>query len=265
MPDHDDLEQRAAGGRDGGPRLDTGGDDGRRIRPAALVVAALLAVLSTFVLARGVFGQVEAAPATDAGTSTAADERAGEAPAAAPVEHRLPTRLSRCAAAEQRLSDALDAADPALEQWSVHVGAMNELVIGEITMRQARKFWNSTREGAQEHVDAFTTAIAEVDSHGVDCPGPRFLSPGARVLPGCSRTVVTESRALRAARTSIDTWSEHIHDMEMLRLGEVSSREASEMWISMWRRAVRDLDSYRDAARDLRDVEGCARGRFAAR
>src|SRR5688572_4780151 len=41
------------------------------------------------------------------------------------------TRAQRCQDAARVLEAPLDAARPALEQWQVHVGAMNKLVVGE--------------------------------------------------------------------------------------------------------------------------------------
>ena len=38
--------------------------------------------------------------------------------------------------------------------------------------------------------------------------------------------------------------------MDMLRMGMLSPEKATAMWLSMWRRGVRDLDAYRAAARN---------------
>ena len=38
--------------------------------------------------------------------------------------------------------------------------------------------------------------------------------------------------------------------MDMLRMGTLSPEKATEMWLAMWRRGVRDLDAYRAAARN---------------
>jgi hypothetical protein len=69
--------------------------------------------------------------------------------------------------------------------------------------------------------------------------------------------VEAEVRVLRAAGTSIDMWDHHIHQMDMLRLGELSPEEATQAWLAMWQQGVRDLDAYRAAARDAQRLDGC--------
>lgn len=174
-----------------------------------------------------------------------------------PADRPAATRLSRCASAARVLDETLGAARPALDQWAVHVGAMNQLVVGEITLQQATEFWERTRLGAQRRVEGFRDAMSTLRRRGVDCPSPDLLAPGARALPGCARQVEADVRVLRAAGTSIDTWEHHVHQMDMLRLGEITPEEATRAWLSMWQQGVRDLDAYRSAARDARRLDGC--------
>ena len=169
-------------------------------------------------------------------------------------------RLARCAEASLGLENVLIEAQPALDQWAVHVGAMNKLVLGEITLQQATAFWDRTRVAARHHVDDFRGSVTDLRRRGVDCPSPSLLAPGARALPGCVRRVAAHVRALGAARTSIDTWEHHIHDMEMLRSGELSPEDATAMWLSMWQQGVRDLDAYDAAAEDAEQQDECTPG-----
>lgn len=178
-------------------------------------------------------------------------------PEASPPDHQAATRLSRCAEAVRTLDGPLGAARPSLDQWAVHVGAMNQLVVGEITLQQATDFWNRTRLGAQRRVAEFRDAVDALRRRGVDCPSPDLLAPGARALPGCARQVEAKVRTLRAATTSIDTWDRHVRHMDMMRLGELSPEVATRMWLSMWKEGVRDLDTYRSAAREARRLVGC--------
>ena len=69
-------------------------------------------------------------------------------------------------------------------------------------------------------------------------------------MRSCSRLVEAELGVARTAKTSIDTWDTHVHHMDMLRMGTLSPEKATEMWLAMWRRGVRDLDTYRAAARN---------------
>jgi hypothetical protein len=168
------------------------------------------------------------------------------------------TRMERCVSAHDALQAPLEAARPALDQWKVHVGAMNQLVVGEITLRQATAFWNRTRVGAQRRVEAFDAAWAALRRDGVDCPSPRLMAPAMPALRPCARQVEAEIRVLEAARTSIRTWAEHVRHMDMLRMGTMSPEDATAMWLSMWQQGVRDLDAYRLAARGAQESTGCA-------
>ena len=177
---------------------------------------------------------------------------------AVPTVHGA-TRLSRCTDAVEELEKPLAAAGPALDQWAVHVGAMNKLVVGEITLQQAMAFWDDTRVGAKRNMARFDDALAALHRHGLDCPDPGLLAPGAKALPGCARTVQAELGVLRAARTSLATWDVHIHHMDMLRLGQMTPEDATSAWLSSWQQGVRQLDDYEAARREAGRADGCAR------
>lgn len=226
---------------------------------AALVgaVAMLFTVLAWNVLA-GTDDRSASASDADATPVGALSSQDALAPAAAPTVHGA-TRLSRCTAAARELQEPLAAARPALDQWAVHVGAMNKLVVGEITLRQASDFWNDTRVGAKRNMARFDDALAALRRRGLDCPAPGLLAPGAKALPACARTVQAEVGALRAARVSLATWDVHIHHMDMLRLGQMSPEEATSAWLSSWQQGVRELDDYKAASREAQRADRCAR------
>lgn len=191
--------------------------------------------------------------ALQASSRSVADEREAvprDNDASAPPQQPADTRATRCSEAAAALEGPLGAAGPALRQWDVHVDAMNKLVVGEITLQQATTFWNQTRVGAQRNVDRFQKAWTALERTGVDCPAPALLGPAPAAVRSCSRLVEAELGVARTARTSIDTWDTHVHHMDMLRMGMLSPEKATEMWLSMWRRGVRDLDAYRAAARN---------------
>jgi hypothetical protein len=170
-------------------------------------------------------------------------------PPATDVSPGTDTRAQRCVDAARALETPLRAARPALEQWDVHVGAMNKLVVGEITLQQATSFWNRTRLGAQRNVERFRTAWEDVEHQGVDCPAPDLMGPAPAPVRACSRLVAAELGVLRTARTSITTWDKHVHHMDMLRMGTLSPEDATRMWLTMWHRGVQELRAYRAAAR----------------
>ena len=61
-----------------------------------------------------------------------------------------PSHLDRCQSVYDAQSAPLQAAGGSLTQWEVHIGAMNKLVVGAITLKQASQFWNQTRIRARE-------------------------------------------------------------------------------------------------------------------
>ncbi|MBA2954387.1 hypothetical protein GON03_08640 [Nocardioides sp. MAH-18] len=194
-----------------------------------------------------------------AGSGQAGEAEIG-APLAAPgaTPAAAPSRMDRCAAAARGLTGPLQLAQPAMDQWAVHVGAMNKLVVGEITLTQATAFWNQTRVGAHQRIQTFDRATARIERDGVDCPAPRLLGTGVpAAVRACSTQVEAEVHALDAARTAIATWRHHVADMEQLRLGKLSPTAATQMWLSMWQRGVSELDDYRAAAKAAQRGPGC--------
>ena len=169
---------------------------------------------------------------------------------ASPPPQPADDRAQRCSDAAAALEEPLAAARPALRQWDVHVGAMNKLVVGEITLQQATQFWNQTRLGAQHNVERFHKAWAALQRTGVDCPAPGLMGPAPAAVRSCSRLVQAELGVARVAKTSIDTWDMHVHHMDMLRMGTLSPEKATSMWLSMWQQGVRELDAYRRATHD---------------
>ncbi|HYJ27306.1 MAG TPA: hypothetical protein VEW73_06310 [Nocardioides sp.] len=229
-----------------------------RLLALTFVVGAVLGLLGVVLWVN--VGDDEGEDATlQASSRSVADEpdpEPREDDASAPPQQPADTRASRCSEAATALEAPLRAAGPALRQWDVHVDAMNQLVVGEITLQQATTFWNQTRVGAQRNVDRFQKAWTALERTGVDCPAPGLLGPAPAAVSSCSRLVAAELGVARTARTSIDTWDTHVQHMDMLRMGVLSPEKATEMWLSMWRRGMRDLDAYRAAARDpALDVE----------
>lgn len=246
-------------------------DESSSERPGAAALAGtfVLGIVTCLVLVLiwGALTGQDAEVEATTGSSLVGDSRQGDAlmtedtsPGTDDSSHDHPgrTRLGRCVNAARTLQGSMDAAQPALEQWGVHVGAMNQLVVGAITLEQATAFWERTRLGAQRHIAAFRDAVETLRRQGVDCPSPALLAPGARALPGCARQVEAQIAVVRAATTSVDTWDQHVKHMDMMRLGELSPAKATEMWLSMWQAGARDLDAYDAAVRRGRQLDGCA-------
>jgi hypothetical protein len=256
------------------------GDDGSPARVSASAIGTGFVVVATMVLVLAWSGFSHSAQdvppdggaATDVAAQAAPSEVAPSevapsevAPSESPVAVSTPrsgmnTRLARCRRAVATLRAPLKAARPAMHQWAVHVRTMNRLVRGEISLRRATAFWKRTRVGAQRHVDRFRSAETALRGDGVDCPRSDLLAPGARTLPACAQRVDAQVRLLRSAQESLAMWEHHVHQMEMLRLGEISAGRASRQWARSWRRGQRDLATYRAAARGVRRAVGCEAG-----
>jgi hypothetical protein len=135
---------------------------------------------------------------------------------------------------------------------------MNKLVTGAISLQQATAFWNSTRQGAQEHIADFDAATGVVRRRGLDCPGPAMVGTRAPAeLRACSRHVYAMRNELDIAQAAIMTWHHHVLDMERLRAGTLSPTKATAMWLSMWQRGQQQINDYEAAAQQTRQSPGC--------
>jgi hypothetical protein len=238
---------------DAGPGRGQRSDDIAGPLLTGIAVGAVLVGLVWWVVAMATSSPDEPA------SSRAGDDEIG-APLAAPAatQPAAPSRMDRCVDAAYALTRPLLQARPAMDQWAVHVGAMNKLVVGEITLAQATAFWNQTRVGAHHRIRTFDRAMTSVARDGVDCPRPPLLGTGAGAdVRACSAKVAAEIRTLDLARTAITTWRHHVDAMDQLRLGKLSPTAATQMWLSMWQRGVQELDAYRAAAKAERLVAGC--------
>ena len=165
--------------------------------------------------------------------------------------------LDSCRALWKLQQGVLAAARPAMGQWEVHIGAMNQLVAGRITFAQATVFWNSTRVQAADRVRAFQAADRLFRSTaGSLCPEATTPSrPASGALKSCLEAVDAGDAAVRAARTTMVTWSRHVRDMERMRMGTLSPTMAAQMWQMTWKKGDRELRTFRSdeaAARELR-------------
>ena len=211
----------------------------------------------------GVVVSVELVRAHHQGSSqsTTVDHRADTTPrrtpagagTTAPSAHSL---LVACRSVHDSQAKALSAAARSLAQWRIHVGAMNKLVAGDITLAQATRFWNATRAGAAHRVRQFRSADNRV-SRSARCHAPNSSSTPSARLSSCLSAVEAAAATLATARRAIRTWAHHIADMEMLRMGQLSPTQAINMWIMNWHKGVRQLARYHAAARLSDPMRGC--------
>ena len=168
------------------------------------------------------------------------------------------TRLDRCRTADQRLQRSLRAAGPAMDQWQVHVGAMNKLVVGAITLQQASDFWNQTRQAAKQKIGRFDEAMGTVRSSGLNCPVVDRLGNASEELRSCAQRVDADERAAQAAAVAILTWSTHVKDMDMLRMGHLSPADATAAWLASWEQGLQEIRAYQAEARAARLAGTCS-------
>jgi len=220
----------------------------------AVLVVALAAIAWTFIVPQS----DNAEPSRGTDRVSLAGRQAHGAPSHSPQPGEATDQWKHCSQAVVALQHTLHRAAGSVAQWEVHVGAMNKLVTGVFSLRQATAFWNQTRVGARHRVADFEHARAALVRQGVDCPAPSLLpSRSGPNLRACARQVAADLRVLHAAGTAIGTWRRHVHAMEMLRMGKMSPGTATRMWLQMWHRGQHEIDRYRTAARAAHQVSGC--------
>jgi hypothetical protein len=157
-----------------------------------------------------------------------------------------------CETAWARLTQVGLAADASLDQWRLHIDAMNQLVSGQITLEQASEYWNQTRIGSQHKLKAFRRLDAELRHSRGHCPTHRARGTRAEE---CARAVRDYRDALANARPAVATWARHIRDMDRLRAGKMSVDDAVAMWQMMWRKGERELARYDRSSRVAMSVD----------
>jgi len=215
-----------------------------KVRPhhyAAIVVAVLVALSLAFALAWVDRTRHDEPTTTPPSTAAAAADSGG---------------LQACEKVWNAQSVALDAAGRSLQQWRIHVDAMNQLVAGEITLAQAQDYWNRTRKGAAARVAEFETADGSYADVASQCAGDR-ATKASPALARCEAGVRARDRAIDAGTVAISTWKHHIMDMEMLRTGQITPAQATRMWLRSWRQGVSELDTFSKVRTDAADAGNC--------
>ncbi len=164
------------------------------------------------------------------------------------------SELALCQSVYDEQGAPLRAAADSLGQWEVHVGAMNKLVTGEITLDQATQFWNRTRVGAHAKLHAFATARGDYARRIFRCPSPHQEAGAKTELDTCHHAVTARGRVLRLATLALVRWEEHVHHMDMLRSGEMTPEQATELWLQNWRAGDREIRAYQAAARTAKGL-----------
>jgi hypothetical protein len=157
--------------------------------------------------------------------------------------------LSDCRTAYKAQTPPLRAAAAAMAQWQVHIGAMNQLVLGVISLQQATQFWNQTRVGAQAHLHAFQLAVEPLKLPSALCPAPPRSAASNGKLVRCEQAVAARLDVLRVSQVALGTWRMHVMHMEMLREGKMTPQQAEAAWLQSWHQGQQEVTRYRAAVR----------------
>jgi hypothetical protein len=121
-------------------------------------------------------------------------------------------------------------ADTTLDQWRLHINAMNQLVAGEITAAEATDFWIESEKGAKRNVERFRHSIHDLsndDCRVQDCRAARAFH-----------------NTIAVARPTARTWLQHIRDMDALMAGKITLEQAAESWTQLRHMGERQLSDY---------------------
>ena len=241
--------------------------------PATRRLAATMAMIAFLVVA-GFFALTLAPndePRAAAGSRSSATTPSPSGPVPSPTTptvdpaavRAVAESLEQCRLSNLRQKSALSSAALSMSMWDKHIEAMNLLVAGKITLAVAHDFWNSSRVGAVEAVADFHAADESYTALSGSSCAPLSESAAAAAEPGeaqslsrCATEMPDGDAVLAQARPAVSTWEHHIHDMEALRNGDITPKQATVKWLRDWKAGQAQLDRYnRVVAADK--GEGC--------
>jgi hypothetical protein len=203
-----------------------------------MIIAGALGIAIGFLITSNLPQSDDPAPSTDVVVDESRATTGFSAPDAA--SRRL-LRECRSLASEQ-VRVAL-AADTSLDQWRLHIQAMNQLVAGRISLDQATRYWQRTGVGAKRNAGTFMLQHHMLHNRNLGCAAPATLSETSTRLrqrvEHCQRTIDALEELLGPARTAVMTWMHHIHDMNALLAGKISPAQATAMWVKKWQIGAR--------------------------
>ena len=199
-----------------------------------------------------------ATPSTSAGVGdvAGADQVGADVSPGSPLGQAMAT----CRLAALRVAASMGAADVSLQQFDKHIDAMNLLVAGKISLAVATQFWDQTRVGAAQNAAEYrrtqdSTRDSRSQCQGLDPDVAASLPFGpVNQLNQCVTYVGRAATALTRADAAVTTWQHHIHDMEMLRMGDITPAQATAMWRKNWHTGQRQLAAFEAAQKQARTV-----------
>lgn len=125
------------------------------------------------------------------------------------------------------------AAEAPIAQWRIHIGAMQKLAAGQITLKQATKFWDDTQHASHGAITSFEVVNATYVK--------------TKKSPVCIPELRSGEIVLALARRTIEQWHAHANDMDLLDKGELSASKALARWEEFYPRGQAQLAAYDEA------------------
>jgi hypothetical protein len=276
----DDAEYAAAAARDAGAAVDVRETSAqsvpsrvvarrrpgvtrtrRRKNAAAASVVALVALLLAglaFAVARPGHGARADAPpgVPDRPTPTVAGTQSSRPEPGSRGSRSAAHRLAACRHVVGVQDAALRSAQATIDDWQVHVGAMNKFAAGVVTLEQLNAFWDRTGQRAAARLRDFRRHAEGNPSRAVGCPRPP--QAGAATLRACAEAVRHRRAALRIARAAAETWASQMDAMRQLRSDGRSAAQARDTWLQARQTYVSELRDFRRAVRGVSQAASCA-------
>jgi hypothetical protein len=220
------------------------------VRTAVMFIAGALGIAIGFLITSNLPQFDDAQPDAEGVVADTTATRNVDASSSHAAPQRLLGECERLASGQVRVALA---ADTSLDQWRLHIQAMNQLVAGRISLDQANRYWERTRVGARRNAEAFMRQHHALHDRDLGCGEPGTASSmSARMqfrVEQCQRTIEAFDDLLHSAETAAMTWMHHIDDMDALRAGTISPAQATAMWRMKWHTGARELQAYAHDAR----------------
>lgn len=212
----------------------------QRIRPAALVVAAAVLVI-TVVASWQVWP-----PSVDTSDSPGGS---GGADAAA---------VSGCVE-EVKAADAVAAAARiGIRHWAAHVQARTDLLAGKNSTDTTAEIWKRTRLAGPTDLKNYQAALPAHRAVKGDCARTRQpTSEASADLADCRHRQRAQAAALEAGAAGIGDWESHLAAMAAHADGEMDTEHAQTLWVKAWRNAPPNINAFRSADRALANTPAC--------